>query len=134
MSKKTLNDINLKLTKNRATIINIFENTSIPLCAEDIYKKVNKQINIVTIYRNLNTLTDKRILSKVIFDDGKMYYKLKKSSHTHNLVCSICHNITSIENCPVDLITKNIKNSTGYEITSHSLEFIGVCPNCKKYT
>lgn len=126
-----LDKAKLKNTKNRTKILTIFEKTIEPLCAEDIYTKVNKEINIATIYRNLNTLTDKRILSKVIFDDGKMYYKLNSSNHTHNLVCTICHNIAPIENCPIDLISKNIKDTTGYEITTHMLEIRGICPKCQ---
>lgn len=123
---------NLKNTKNRTLILNILKDSSSPLCAEDIYNNINKKINIATIYRNLNTLTDKRILVKTIFEDGKMYYKISNDSHIHSLVCTICHSITPIENCPIDLIANTIKSNTGFIITSHSLEIRGICPKCQK--
>lgn len=131
MNNTYMNNVNLKNTKNRAKILSTFKSTSEPLCAEDIYNKVDRTINIATIYRNLNTLSNKRILNKIIFDDGKMYYRLNDSMHTHNLVCNICHNITPIKNCPIDLISKNVKETTGYEITNHLLELRGVCPKCQ---
>lgn len=131
MNVSYLYNAKLKNTKNRTKILTIFEKTTEPLCAEDIYIKVNKEINIATIYRNLNTLTDKRILSKAILNDGKMYYKLNVTNHKHNLICNICHNIKPIENCPIDLISKNIKDTTGYEITNHKLEIQGICPECQ---
>lgn len=123
---------NLKNTKNRTLILNILDSASFPLCAEDVYINLDKKINIATIYRNLNTLTDRRILTKVVFEDGKMYYKMNKDSHVHNLVCNICHSIIPIKNCPIDLISNNITSSTGFIITSHSLELRGICPKCQK--
>lgn len=131
MKNTYMNNVNLKNTKNRTKILSTFESTSEPLCAEDIYNKLDRKINIATIYRNLNTLSNKRILNKIIFDDGKMYYRLNDSKHTHNLVCNICHNITPIKNCPIDLISKNVKETTGYEITNHLLELRGICPKCQ---
>ena len=68
--------MDFKRTKNRIKILNVLNYTSTPLCAEDLYTMLNKKINIATIYRNLNFLSDKKILTKFIFDDGKMYYKL----------------------------------------------------------
>ena len=121
MKKEYMNNVNLKNTKNREKILYTFESTAEPLCAEDIYNILDKKINIATIYRNLKALSNKKILNKIIFDDGKMYYKLNDSTHTHNLVCNICHNITPIKNCPIDLISKKVKETTGYEITNHLL-------------
>lgn len=123
--------MDFKRTKNRIKILNVLNYTSTPLCAEDVYTMLNKEINITTIYRNLNFLSDKKILTKFIFDDGKMYYKLNNKSHTHNLVCYICHKITPIENCPIDLISKKVKETTGYTITGHFLELKGICPECQ---
>ena len=131
MKKEYMNNVNLKNTKNREKILYTFESTAEPLCAEDIYNILDKKINIATIYRNLNALSNKKILNKIIFDDGKMYYKLNDNTHTHNLVCNICHNITPIKNCPIDLISKKVKETTGYEITNHLLELKGICPKCQ---
>jgi Fur family ferric uptake transcriptional regulator len=132
MNKNILKSNNLKTTKNRELILSIFKNNKLPLCAEDIYTKLNNNINIATIYRNLNLLNKKGILIKIAFEDGKMYYKL--NNHTHKLVCNICHNVTTINNCPMELISKNISNDTGFLITSHYLEVEGICPNCSKQT
>lgn len=132
MNQNILKSNNLKTTKNRELILSVFKNNNLPLCAEDIYTKLNNKINIATIYRNLNLLSDKGILSKFVFEDGKMYYKLNNNEHTHKLVCNICHKVTSIKNCPMELLSKNITKTTGFQITSHNLELKGICPKCNK--
>lgn len=54
--------MDFKRTKNRIKILNVLNYTSTPLCAEDVYTMLNKEINIATIYRNLNFLSDKKFL------------------------------------------------------------------------
>src|SRR5574344_418901 len=132
MDNKILNNSNLKNTKNRSLILSKLSTSNSSLCAEELYNLLDKKINMATIYRNLNTLTDKSILTKVTFDDGKIYYKFNNSDHTHYLICNICHSISPITNCPIDIVSKNIEKDTGYKITNHFLELRGICPNCKK--
>lgn len=134
MNENILKSNNLKNTKNRALILSVFNNTNLPLCAEDLYTKLYKKINIATIYRNLNLLSDKGILARIVFEDGKMYYKLNNDNHTHKLICNVCHKVTSIKNCPIEFISKNITRDTGYVITNHNLELKGICPKCNKQT
>ena len=134
MNDNILKNFNLKSTKNRTLILSIFNTTTLPLCAEEIYTKLDKKINIATIYRNLNLLSDKGILTRIIFEDGKMYYKLNNEKHIHKLICDICQETTIIKNCPMELISKNITKDTGYQITSHNLELKGICPKCNKQT
>ena len=117
---------NLKNTKHRNDILNVISNSVLPLSAEEIYR-VNNNINLSTIYRTLNILTNKEVLIKEN-NNGVYYYQLNNHHHKHILVCSECSEKILIEDCPVN--TNKIAKSTGYKITGHNVELTSICPKC----
>jgi len=113
-------------------LINCLRHSDRPLTAEEVYNKLREDINInlSTVYRALNALTDADILIKQILSDGNSVFQLKTDSHQHILTCKMCGKSTYVNICPLDNITEDISKLTGYEITGHNLEFIGICPDC----
>ena len=129
-----LKTVNLKNTKKRMTILSVLNNSHTPLAPEDILEQVSKEINInlSTIYRALNALTEKGILLKQLSNDGKTYYQINNREHKHQLVCSLCNKIILVSCCPLKRIENDLCKETGFTITSHNLEFTGICPECAK--
>ncbi|KGF10450.1 Fur family transcriptional regulator [Peptostreptococcus sp. MV1] len=125
---------NLKTTKKRMELINCLRHSEKPMTAEDIYHEVRKNVNInlSTVYRALGALVDAKILTRQILLDGNNIYELCKDLHHHILTCKVCGQSTYIEMCPVEDMKDDIAAKTGYEITGHNLEFVGVCPDCIK--
>lgn len=91
-------------------------------------------MNLSTVYRALNAMADKNILSKSIHMDGKTYYHFNDHIHKHELICSVCHKSVEVEDCPFDEIAELIAEKTGYSITGHNVEFTGICPECTART
>ena len=93
--------------------------------------KIGLKVNKTTVYRNLNTLLVENKITELDFGEGKKRYELNKKHH-HHLVCNQCKKIECFE-ITQDLrqqeaeITKN----TEFKITSHVLEFFGVCKGCQ---
>ena len=61
-----LKAVNLKTTKKRILILSVLNRSNIPLTSEDILEKASKEVNInlSTVYRALNDLSEKGILLK----------------------------------------------------------------------
>ena len=78
-----LKDKNLRITKQRKLILDFIEKKDKPVSSQDIYDEINGEINIdlSTVYRNLNTLEEKDILLKTADIDGISYYQIKKDDH-----------------------------------------------------
>ena len=128
-----LKNKNLKVTKQRKLILETIENQTNPTSAEDIYKLLkNCDMDISTIYRNLNILEEKNVLLKTTNIDGINYYQLNTSDHKHFITCNICHKKYTIENCPIHDLEEKIEKETGFIIKSHNFEFSGICPECQK--
>ena len=125
-----------KLTKSREAIIKVlFDSNNKMLSVEEILKITKKNcnnINITTIYRNLNILESIGLIHKIISDNGVFLYKiLCNDSHHHHLICNYCGKVESIDFCPLQNYI-NISNSKKFELTDHKLELYGLCENCIK--
>lgn len=132
MNSDVLKSASLKATKKRLMIIDIIKSEPSPITADYIYEKLSESldINLSTVYRALNVMTEKNILIKSIHMDGKTYYQFNDHQHKHELICSMCHRSVDVEDCPFDEISKKISEKTGFVITGHSMEFTGICPSC----
>lgn len=132
--KELLKAKNLRVTKQRKQVLQILEIENNPISAEEIYNKLKdiSNMDLSTIYRNLNILEDKNILLKTTNIDGISYYQLNNDQHKHFVTCNICHKKFLIENCPIHELEDSIEKETGFMITGHNFEFTGICPACQK--
>ena len=118
---------NLKRTEQRKTLLEILENSGVPLSAEDIFKNT-KNISLATIYRALDTFCESGIINKIsVGNDEKKYYELSSNNHRHYAVCLNCKHMKYIDFCPVEKLS--LKD---FQITGHRLELYGYCKNCSK--
>lgn len=128
-----LREKDLKVTKNRKIILKALQKEANPISAEELFDKlkVENDMDLSTIYRNLNILEEKSVLLKTTNLDGLNYYQLNTSDHKHFITCNNCHKKFVIENCPVHDLEERIEKETGFVINGHNFEFTGLCPDCQ---
>lgn len=133
---ETLKDVGLKNTKHRIAILEMLTDAKAPVSADTMFSKLKKTdilISLSTVYRTLDTLMEKDLVSKVQLEsESKALYELNKETHHHHFVCIACNKIFTLEHCPVEKM--ELKNSylDGFEIVGHKLEFYGYCKSCQK--
>lgn len=130
MSNQLLKEKGLKTTTARIAVIDHLEKQDNPIDVLSIVESLNNQADQATVYRTLEVLTEKGIVSRVEIGEGKYRYELQKDDH-HHLVCSNCGNISDIEDKYMEKIEKEIREKKGFLVKSHSLEFFGVCRSCQ---
>lgn len=124
---------NLKNTKTRELVLQVIKSSRLPLTAEEIYKQtIDNNINLSTIYRNLNILCENNILIKQVRQDGKAYFQLNQKKHKHVLICLSCGQELPIETCPLEIIIEKLSEQNNFNITSHNIELYGYCSKCNK--
>lgn len=132
-----LRDGKLKSTKHRIAILEILKEGKFPLSAEDIYirlKQNNISISLSTVYRVLEALHEKDIVTKVnIPDNNKAVYELHSNDHRHHLLCMKCRKLLAIDGCPLEEYEKLIEDRFGFTVKGHNLEVYGYCNNCAGY-
>jgi len=133
--KDSLKQSSLKNTKHRCEILNILDHSESPLSAGEVYKKLsdmNIKINLSTVYRILEVLTEKKLVNRLnIVGDKKALYETNKTTHRHYLVCTGCKMILPINYCPLSLYEAELEKKTNFKIEGHNLDIYGLCPDCQ---
>ncbi len=133
---KTLKEVGLKNTKHRIEILRILEKAGTPVSADQMYARLKKTdilISLSTVYRTLETLIEKELVSKVQFDsESKALYEINQETHHHHFICLACNKIFTLEHCPVHEADFDLKELDGFNIIGHKLEFFGYCKACEK--
>ena len=129
------NDI--KNTQQRHMVYSLLKKRKQPISAEEIYQeisgKLDKPINLSTVYRILEVFTEKGILLKSQINiNGKALYEINHMEHRHHLICIKCNTISPIRGCPLEEYEHDLEKKTGYKILEHNLEIKGICPKCQK--
>lgn len=134
MNSNILQSSDLKSTKCRRAVLSVLEKADSPLTAEAIYQEVLREVHmsVSTTYRTLAVLSEKHILLKNLSQDGKAYYQMNNHRHQHHLICTVCNEIVPVDDCPLEALERALTDKTGYIITGHNLEFMGICPRCAK--
>jgi Fur family ferric uptake transcriptional regulator len=127
----------LKNTKCRAAILDILEQSDQPVAADRLFHQLNEKniiLSFSTVYRTLETLTDKKLVKKLtIAGEDKAFFEYNRKGHRHYLICLDCKKILAIEHCPLKGYEEILKKETDYAISGHKLDIYGYCPDCQKH-
>ena len=131
---KILRSFNLKITPKRLALLNILMNESEYLSPEEIWQRMKNQfrrIGLPTVYRNLEELSEKNIISKISHPNRQLYYYFcTNRSHHHHFVCLSCRNVEDISFCGLNKLQKEVKMRLNGKVISHILQLNGYCRNC----
>jgi Fur family ferric uptake transcriptional regulator len=123
----------MKNTAGRRAVLAYISAATSPVSVDQIQhaKEIRSlKLDQATVYRIVNALSEKGILRSVNFQENKSRYELASHEHHHHVVCTNCGTVKDVEDCIKSDAQKRIEKETGFKITSHALEFFGLCPAC----
>lgn len=129
-----LKNVRLKVTPARLGVLAALEQTNTPLDVSsiiDYLKKRNIKADKVTVFRIINRLTKEGIITPIQFGEGKFRYEHSERGDHHHFVCENCGNIIDVSDCNINKLQKTLQKK-GLLINRHSLEFFGLCGDCRK--
>jgi Fe2+ or Zn2+ uptake regulation protein len=124
-------------TKQRKAIIKAIDIENYHPTADQVFedvKKVIPNVSLGTIYRNLERMSADKELTALDFSNSPRRYETRDRPHYH-IFCVHC---SRVEDIFMDHIIDILENSTeeaekrGFSVLGHSLEFYGVCSECRK--
>ncbi|MDX1808708.1 MAG: transcriptional repressor [Sulfurospirillaceae bacterium] len=121
----------LKATPQRLCILSTLEESG-HATLEEIQKIISTKfptLSLSTIYRNLNDMMQKDIVSEVKIANKKDYFEITKEKHVH-LVCEKCGSIEDFKIDTDDLVHK-VEKFSGNEVLGEMLTFSIICKQCK---
>tara|TARA_B100000508_G_scaffold77777_1_gene60453 strand:- start:808 stop:1242 length:435 start_codon:yes stop_codon:yes gene_type:complete len=85
------NDMAIKITKKRQQILDVLKQYNDTLSAADIHNKL-PDIDLVTIYRNLELFTKEKLVKQFHLDSKEAIYEYQHEPH-HHAICNDCHKV-----------------------------------------
>lgn len=133
--KEELRDSDLKVTPARLAVLQLLETTEAPIDVASVIAYLEQhdiKADPATIFRIMNVFTERGLAKQIQLQEGKARYELAANSDHHHLVCSKCGDIQDISDCNIAGLEKDIEKKKGFKVTSHSLEFFGICSACQR--
>ncbi len=132
-----LKQAGLRLTNGRKALIEELAKHEDPHTAKQLQACLNKrgiEINLVTIYREMEALEAQGVARLLEFGDGQRRIELvdAKDGHHHHLVCRSCDTVTHVDIEEAILaVEKILAKQNHFKIDAHQLEFFGQCQKCQ---
>ncbi len=133
--KAELNEADLRATPARIAVMKLLESAATPVdiqMIKDYLDDKNIKADPATVFRIMNMFTDKGITRQISFNEGKFRYELANREDHHHLICENCGKIEDISDCNIVSLQKDIEKKKHFKVTSHALEFYGLCKSCQK--
>jgi Fe2+ or Zn2+ uptake regulation protein len=121
-----------RLTRQRRLVLEAVRNSDDHPTAGDVYRRVRRRhpgIAYATIYNALSWLVERGDLREFRFGDAATRYDRNRDRHDH-AICTQCGALVDISVHIPPQIVRQVQKSTGVKITSHHVQFEGLCARC----
>ena len=124
-----------KLTRARTRIIEHFISSHSPISIPEIVSTLHKaeiMVNKTTVYREIDFLLEQNLIRSVDLRERGKRYEFAGQNHHHHLICVNCKKMQDFESeNDLSEIELKIYKDFGFSVIQHSLEFFGLCSNCR---
>lgn len=123
---------NIRMTRQRKVILEELKKMATHPSAEDVYEVVRRQlprISLGTVYRNLEILSELGKIQKLELGGTLKRFDWNTKKHYH-IRCINCDRVDDAPMGFMEHVENALDGNTGYQITGHRLEFLGLCPDC----
>jgi Fur family ferric uptake transcriptional regulator len=122
-----------RVTSARRLLLSALLASSSHRSAEELTADVQArapEVNLSTIYRNLDELERLKIVDRTHLGHGPATYHLATATHGH-LVCERCGSMTEVPDTLFDDLGEMTRQRYGFAIDPHRFAVIGICSDCQ---
>lgn len=122
-----------RMTKKRELVLGAMLTFDRPATAEEIRERAELSASdLVTVYRNLETIENIGMLQRVLLENGTQLFELTEpNEHYHHLICRECYKAERLDLCLAKEILTEAQ-AQGYSQIAHLMEVYGVCEKCER--
>jgi Fur family peroxide stress response transcriptional regulator len=130
-----MRDAGCRITPQRIAILRVLSISKGHPSVEDIYEQVKEEFpttSLATVYKNISMLKELGEVQELSFSaESSRYDGNRPDPHPH-LICTRCKKIIDPDLESLESVSAELVRETGFSITSHRLDFFGICPDCQK--
>jgi Fur family transcriptional regulator, ferric uptake regulator len=124
----------LRMTAQRRIILEKLRDVRTHPTAGEIYEIVRRRlprISLGTVYRNLEILSEIGMIQKLEMAGTQKRFDGIVENHYH-VRCIRCGRVDDVRADSIPMINEALAEASDFEILWYRLEFVGLCPQCKK--
>jgi Fur family peroxide stress response transcriptional regulator len=132
---ESLRERHFRITPQRIAVLKILASSEGHPSVEEIYEEVKKDFpttSLATVYKTVTLLKELNEVLELGFPEGSNRYDGSKPYPHPHLICTKCRKIMDPDLESLEGVTKELTSETGFQITSHRLDFFGICPDCQR--
>jgi Fur family ferric uptake transcriptional regulator len=119
----------------RREVIRFLNSQSCCLGAQEIHDELRasgRVIGLASVYRVLDTLTERGLLQRLEFGDGVARFEPIRDdhSHHHHLVCDGCGKVETFSDERLERALRDVESKSGYAVAVHDVVLRGACTAC----
>ena len=127
----------MRKTKQREVILDELVKLCTHPSADELYGLVRKRlprISLGTVYRNLELLSREGVIARLETGGAQRRFDAQTGDHQH-IRCVSCGRIEDCEGSAGRIRRDaRVARGTGYRVLGRRIEYIGICPACRKKT
>jgi len=124
-----------RITPQRLAVLRILATSQDHPSVDQIYQEVKTQFpttSLATVYKTVALLKELNEVLELGFHDGNNRYDGHKPFPHPHVICTRCCSIMDPELVSLDDLSREMGKKTGYKISTHRLDFFGLCPECQR--
>lgn len=132
-----LRERDFRITPQRLAVLNVLAASDNHPSVENVYDQVRAMFpttSIATIYKTVSLLKEMNEVLELGFPDGSNRYDGNKPLPHPHVICTKCKKIFDPDLSSLKDLTQEVTEETGFEITTHRLDFFGICKDCREAT
>jgi Fur family ferric uptake transcriptional regulator len=121
-------------TKQRRIVLEELRKVTCHPSADELYNVVRRRlprISLGTVYRNLELLARDGLIRKLEISGTQRRFDGDACDHYH-MRCLRCGKVADLRVKRLVGVEDVARGMTDFEVMSHRIEFVGLCPQCKR--
>ena len=123
----------VRITAPRRMVLAALIETGSHVTAEELHRRVRSEhpeVNVSSIYRTMDLLTDHGIVDHVHLGHGPAEYHLTEEQHAH-LVCNSCAAIVELDPSISAPFAAEVSRELGFHVDLGHFALTGWCDDCR---
>jgi Fur family peroxide stress response transcriptional regulator len=129
-----LKDHDFRITPQRLAVLKVLVASEGHPSVEQIYEQVKRRFpttSLATIYKTVTLLKELNEVLELGFPEGSNRYDGRRPYPHPHLICTKCKKIIDPDLSSLEDLAKEVTKETGFQITTHRVDFFGLCRECQ---
>jgi len=129
-----LKDHHSRITPQRLAVLKVLAASEGHPSVEQIYEQVKRRFpttSLATIYKTVTLLKELNEVLELGFPEGSNRYDGHRPYPHPHLICTKCKKIIDPDLSSLEDLAKEVTKETGFQITTHRVDFFGLCRECQ---